>query len=563
MTINIKIKKMKSSNYSKILMTCLIVAMSFQSFAQRVEREWHIKRGQPKEWGSLAPGARFMDRFLPIPVVGELRSDVWGSSNVLPRYTYDGIEDDERQYWGGNIQKGDDGKFHLIVCGWIEETDSHWERTSRIIHAVSDNSMGPYKINNKNIGPGHNPEYYRLKDGRYIIYIRGGGGFIADDIYGPWKEKKFEYDPRDRRIIEGLSNFSFAQREDGSFLGICRGGGIWVSKTGESKYMQVTNKSNYPTFVGEFEDPVIWRTNIQYHMIVNDWYGRVAYHLRSKDGFSWKLEPGEAYTPGISKYEDGTNVEWYKYERIKVLQDEYGRAYQANFGVTGITKFANFANDQHSTKNHCIPLTKGKLISLVNKEKITSKTKTIKLKVLAEDGFNPQTDIDLESLKFGASEFVNYGGGCTVHSTKKDGKDLIITFNANGRNGFTDANFAGKLLGKTIDGKLLFGYTRLPWVNYNESVLSAKKPKVTDEKNRRIIEFEVQNFGQVRSDSTSVNLEFTKGYVIFTINTKVNPLKPYEKTIVKVNTTNLSENLENYEVRIYTENSEQELLLLE
>ena len=39
------------------------------------------------------------------------------------------------------------------------------------------------------------------------------------------------------------------------------------------------------------------------------------------------------YFHRINQYEDGTVEDWYKYERIKVLQDEYGRAVQANFAV--------------------------------------------------------------------------------------------------------------------------------------------------------------------------------------------------------------------------------------
>lgn len=110
------------------------------------------------------------------------------------------------------------------------------------------------------------------------------------------------------------------RREDGSFLMVCRGGGVWFSKTGITPYNQVTDTRVYPPIDGRFEDPVVWRTHIQYHLIVNDWLGRIAYYLRSKDGIHWKVEPGEAYLPGIARYEDGTVVDWFKHERIKVLQ---------------------------------------------------------------------------------------------------------------------------------------------------------------------------------------------------------------------------------------------------
>jgi hypothetical protein len=160
----------------------------------------------------------------------------------------------------------------------------YWPQ-STIYHAISDNSFGPYKVR-RTIGPGHNPEIFRLKDGRYIIYVFKGY-YVSKSLHGPWERKEFEFNPRDRKIIEGLSNVTFAQREDGSYLAVCRGGGIWFSKTGESSYNQVTHKRVYPPVEGRFEDPLVWRTNIQYHLIVNDWLGRIAWYLRSKDGVNW------------------------------------------------------------------------------------------------------------------------------------------------------------------------------------------------------------------------------------------------------------------------------------
>ncbi len=36
------------------------------------------------------------------------------------------------------------------------------------------------------------------------------------------------------------------------------------------------------------------------------------------------------------------------------------------------------------------------------------------VKINAEDGFDPHTDIELNSLRFGASEVVNFGGGSNI-----------------------------------------------------------------------------------------------------------------------------------------------------
>jgi hypothetical protein len=419
---------------------------------------------------------------------------------------------------------------------------------SEVAHAVAENSFGPYIVTDV-VGPGHNPEIFQIKDGRYVIYVIGGY-YIADGFYGPWKYKKFEFKKRDRRIIAGLSNLTFAQREDGTYIMVCRGGGVWFSKTGVSPYHQVTDERIYPSVEGRFEDPLIWRTNIQYHLIVNDWFGRIAYYLRSKDGIKWKVDPGEAYMPGIAKYEDGTTVDWFKYERIKVLQDEYGRATQAHFAVIDTIKWNDMGNDHHSSKHICIPLAIGRLITILDNEKISKDTKSIRVKIEAEDGFNPQTDIDIYSLRFGASEVVNFGQGCKAIKTEKSGNDLIVSFNGKG-NGLTDNNFAAKLLGKTTKDKLLFGYARLPWVNYLESALSARLPVFTRNENGFKIAVEVQNFGQVKSYSSTLQISAEKdGQDLKIASGKVPDLAPFKKSIIELTGKNIFEKGISYNIKV-------------
>lgn len=487
------------------------------------------ERPRPAEWDHLVEGARFMDRFLPMPA-GKLSSDVWGAKNVIPRYIDNGIEDNVRSYWGGNIIKDNAGQYHLYVCGWPENSPKghmFWPN-STVYHAVCNNSIGPFIIKDT-IGPGHNPEAFRLKDGRVVVYVIDGY-YLADDLNGPWTYNKFNFDKRDRPIIEGLSNLTFSQREDGSYLMVCRGGGVWISQTGLSPYNQITDKRVYPPVKGEFEDPVVWRDHVQYHLIVNDWLGRIAFYLRSKDGINWVTDPGEAYLPGISVHEDGKVEDWFKYERIKILQDEYGRAIQANFAVIDTLKHEDLPNDNHSSKNISIPLNPGLLLTVLDTKPITPNTKTIRVKIAAEEGFNPQTDIDLNSLRFGASTEVNFGKGSKVLSTAKEGKDLIVTFDAKG-NGITADEFAPKLLGKTTAGKLLYGYARLPWVSYNDPILSARMPVfAADGRNMTI---EVENFGQVTSKPAVLKLEQLKdGKKTEIGQTKLPSLAPYGKTKV-------------------------------
>jgi len=543
---------MKSSIFSALFF-CLVIT---GGQAQITERE------RPAEWEDLVFGGRFMDRFLPMPVHGPLTDATWGAAGVVPRYIENGLEDNEWSYWGGNARLGEDGQYHLFVCRWREDAEKGhmaWPQ-SEVVHAVAEQSFGPYEVL-KTIGPGHNPEWFQLMDGRYVIYVYKGY-YIAESLEGPWKYKAFDFDNRDRKIDDGLSNLTFARREDGSYLMVCRGGGIWFSQTGTSTYSQVTDKSVYPPVEGRFEDPVVWKTNIQYHLIVNDWFGRIAYYLRSKNGVNWKVEPGEAYQPGLAIYEDGTEVDWFKYERIKVLQDEYGRATQAHFAVIDTIKWDDLSNDNHSSKHICIPLTVGRLLTILNEDRINASTKSIRVKIKAEEGFDPHTDIDLGSLRFGAPEEVNFGRGSKVLKTEKASDDLIITFEGAG-NGIEGDNFAAKLLGKTKKGDLLFGFARLPGTNYIEPIVSARLPEITLGNDGCQMKIEVQNFGQVPSEPAPVEIGYVlNGQIVHMASGNVPVLQPFQKVVMDLHCDIVLNPGTEYNIRVNLEPRGQKPVLL-
>jgi hypothetical protein len=508
-------------------------------FSQVTERE------RPAEWKNLVFGGRFMDRFLPMPDIGRLTGDTWGDKNVVPRFTGNGIENRKYSFWGGNKVFGDDGKYHFYVCGWLESSPkghAAWPQ-STVFHAVSENLYGPFVVRDT-IGKGHNPEVFRLSDGRYVIYVIDGY-YIADGVNGPWKYGKFEFLNRDRKLIEGNSNFTFAKREDGSYLMICRGGGQWISQSGLTSYGQVTGTKigsdnkivplrAYPPVEGRFEDPVVWRDNVQYNLIVNDWLGRIAFYERSKDGVNWKVESGEAYVPGVSVHQDGTVEAWWKYERMKIFQDKHGRALQANFAVIDVEKKFDLANDNHSSKNISIPLTPGRILTILDKKPITSATKTIKVRISAEEGFNPNTDININSLQFGDPEKVNFGKGGKVIRTEKSGADLIVTFDAV-NNGIPEDEFAAKMIGKTTNGKLLYGYARLPGVDFTPPILSCCLPVISSSENGFNLKVEVQNFGQSASKTANISISYLKDNKEVGVATgKVMPLNPYEKANIEL-----------------------------
>ena len=511
-------------------------------------RPMAVERERPAEWDNLVFGGQFMDRFEPMPVQGKLTSETWGGENVRPRYTNNGIEDDQWTYWGGNALLGKDGRHHLIVCRWLESSPTghayyHW---SDVVHAVADTAYGPYEVV-ETLFPGHNPILLQLEDGRYVI--RNGESFWVGSteseggsterfktlgaLGDAWKEVPLELHMRER-VGRSQGPMAFAQREDGSFIMLTRHGDIWFSETGISPYYRYTDERVYPAIAGRFEDPAIWRTNVQYHLITNDWQGRIAYHMRSKDGLHWKLDPGVAYEPGIGKVEGGTVNDWYKYEVIRISQDEHGRAIRANFAAIDSPKAEDLGSDQHNSKNLFIPLTPGKLLTVLNDQAIDLTTREIRVRIEAERGFNPHKDMDLDSLRFGAPEEVDFGRGCKLARTQKSGNDLILIFDGKG-NGLTADNFAGKLLGRTTEGTLLFGYARLPGVDYLEPALSALPARFIPIDGGIKIEVEVQNFGQVASETSTVEVLLREGVGNYhTVRGEVPPLKPFGKTVVEL-----------------------------
>lgn len=492
----------------------------------------------PEQSTELQTGGQFMDLLLPMEgSVAATESD-WGTTagentqydgtweGTLGRWKDNGIEDTERSYWGGNIIKGSDGKYHIYVSGWPESTaKGHmaWSSASRVYHVVSDNVWGPYTYVS-DIGAGHNSEIYKTGDTYVIYHIEPLGIYTSTTLGDAWQSGAFLYDKRDRTLIAGdntetsLSNCSFAKREDGSFVMIDRGGGIWVSRDGlTDPWHQVSTSSIYlnstVTNRGTLEDPVIWRDHLQYHMIVNDWKARYAYYYRSKDGLHWVMESGKAYTgqDPFAKHANGDVEKWHKYERPRVYQDEQGRAIRMNFAVIDCVKQSDVAGDSHSSKNINMPVTRQLLLEVQGETPITASTTSVRVLVKAEDGFNPRTDLNLSSLKFGAHDKVNFGNGLSYSLSENSGtSDLIITFTGVvGQSGITEGEWAPKMLGLKTDGSIAFGYAKMPGVDYKPAMLSAVTP--TFAADGTVQNVNVTNYGQQAATATTVRIYAPNG----------------------------------------------------
>jgi len=76
-----------------------------------------------------------------------------------------------------------------------------------------------------------------------------------------------------------------------------------------------------------------------------------------------------------------------------VFLDEHQRAVQANFAVIDYNKWEDLPHDIHSSKNISIPLTAGRLLTLLNEERITRDTKEMRVRIASEPGSDPHNDI--------------------------------------------------------------------------------------------------------------------------------------------------------------------------
>lgn len=438
----------------------------------------------------LVVGGAFIDRIRPMPVLNGLETNVWGGANVVPRDADNGLEDPQWSYWCMSPVRGPEGREHLFAVRWAESAAKghmEWPR-SHIVRATADRPTGPFKVEQE-IGPGHNVMCYRAKDGTWVLYAIGRA-YTAKSLEGPWTPYDLKYDLRGAKPVP-MSNHTFTQREDGSYLMISRGGHVWISVDGLQPYRKITMNSAYPPIKGEFEDPVVWRDEVQYNLIVNDWFGRTAFYLRSKDGVQWVWDQGKAYDPAVARHEDGTRERWYKFERPNVRQDEYGRATHIYFAVIDSRKDLDKGSDNHSSKIIALPLTLPRRLQIQHDKPITAETAEVGVLIRAEPGFDPQNDVDLASLRFGAPGAVDYGKGGKLLRHEASGKDVLLVFDGTA-GGYAPSDYAGKLLGRTRAGDLLFGYARLPGVSFDEPIIATTAPKFVGEG----IRVHVENFGR-------------------------------------------------------------------
>lgn len=313
-----------------------------------------------------------IDYFLPMPIHTKLVSDVWGAPGIFPRDPLNGLEDQTMKqwcYWDGQIIKGAEGKFHLFASRWDQAKGHRGWGGSSALQAVSDRIDGPYVDKGlcwpgNQHGKGHNVTALVLPDGRYAVVVsetRPGDVFVSKSADGPWEHLgAIKVEPNEFSNLGRMSNVSVSLRPDGDFMIVARSGAIWISKSGILGPYVVQGPSIYPKVAGlplkNLEDPVVWFSGGLYHIVVNSWSNRKAFHITSKDGINgWKLR-GLAYDPtrDFLRYTDGTVNHWDKIERPAVFL-ENGHVTHFTFAVLDVPKDDEKGNDAHGSKVIVVP----------------------------------------------------------------------------------------------------------------------------------------------------------------------------------------------------------------
>jgi hypothetical protein len=343
---------------------------------------------------------------------GSTPANCVSGQGVVPRDTCNGIESAKNPpgyyYWDGTVIRAADGTWHLFADRWPGTSGFGAWTSSDPIHAVGDGgALGPftdngYAYSNPSFGGdshhGHNSSVVALGDGTFAMVVSEVVPFTiftSSSLDGPWT-------PCSTNPGSGLnvpssgfggnnsygSNVSLGIGPSGAFEIVQRHGLIATSTTGVCgpyKAQQPTNTypdvipaasaaSIYPnrqrhsdpqgpstvesTYVLA-EDPVIWYSGGQWHVLYDYPDDRVGYHLTSTDGVHNWTDRGLAYDPRdaqqLFSYTDGTVDHWYKMERPNLVL-ENGHVTYVTFAVSDVDKNNQIgAGSDHGSKVIVIP----------------------------------------------------------------------------------------------------------------------------------------------------------------------------------------------------------------
>ena len=338
---------------------------------------------------------------------------------MLPVPMDSGFKMDGYWVWCASVIKGEDSKYHMFASRWEKTLPMHpgWLLKSEVVHAVSDNVLGPYRFSDVALperGPEfwdgcmtHNPHIKKVGDTYVLYYIgttypftftseeitlshpavisaRAGkrvGVAYSKSVFGPWK--RADRPLLDTRPCNGdsylTSNPAPCLNENGEVFMVYKGRKYIKSEQNPYLYsdMRLFTAKGRDAFsplerredniilqdaMGEIEDPFLWYDK-GYHMIAKDMTGAVCgekyagIHAFSENGTSWKIDGTPFYSRKII-FEDGKERIMGNMERPFIFFED-GVPVCAFFAVSDNTDGTGILNCCE-THNIAIPLKGGK-----------------------------------------------------------------------------------------------------------------------------------------------------------------------------------------------------------
>ena len=265
---------------------------------------------------------------MPTPIICPLTSNTWGAASVLPRDVCNGLEDSTNmtwQYWDGKILENTDGKFHIYAGRWPQDKGfADWPQSVLVEGISNDTVIGSYipSTSSPFTGKEQNVTGIVLNDGSFALMDSPGNIYRATSLDGPWTSQGVISITANGFPIatQTTENQTIWQSAQGSFLIISRNFQVMVSS--ENILGPYVIQTTIPDLQSEgYEDPVVWCSGGQYHLVANMYNARKAYHFTSPDGIHNWTNKGLAYDPTTDfvRYTDGTVNNWYKAERPGVF----------------------------------------------------------------------------------------------------------------------------------------------------------------------------------------------------------------------------------------------------
>ncbi len=310
-----------------------------------------------------APAKTLIDYFQPTPIVCPLTSQTWGASGVVPRDVCNGLEDATNaawQYWDGKILLGADGKYHLYAGRWPQNKGFADWPNSVIVEAVSNaTSIGSYVplTTAPFTGKEQNVTGVDLDTGGFLLLDSPGKIYETTSLSGTWTATGTLTITANGSTVSTATteNQSIWQSLDGSFLIISR---TFQEMTSAKNVLgPYVIQATIPNLQSQgYEDPVVWCSGGQYHLVANMYNARKATHFTSNDGVHNWVNQGLAYDPTADfiRYTDGTVNHWYKLERPGVFM-ESGHVTAFTFAAIDVDKSLDLANDNHGSKIVVVP----------------------------------------------------------------------------------------------------------------------------------------------------------------------------------------------------------------